>query len=407
MQNRSVPSFGPADIAAKHLTVLDGLRGCAVLMVLSVHFTGSLVQPHGVPAAVIKKICSSGWIGVDLFFVISGFLITSLLHAARDRNNYFVGFYARRALRILPLYYGALIVTFTLPWLLDSPDAVSCRTSWSDQLWYWVHLQNFYPIQNGLFAFVGHFWSLAIEEQFYFIWPLIILLPGRWPLTVCIACIILSFGLRVAGLYLLTDIRALYFCTFTRLDGLGIGAMVALLARHKNDTRLMAKFAVPVASVALLVLVALFVKYRWLDPGAFAVIMVGYLAIAVLFGAVLVHVLNFPWRWPCAILNSRGPRFFGRYSYALYVFHVPVIVVLKRSGVTPENFLGFRSELLGLLGYCLVSGGITVGCALGSWHLCEKHFLRLKYRLFPRQFLVRSLTEPALAACPLLQTRED
>src|SRR6476620_6746086 len=164
---------------------LDSLRGIAILMVLVGH-----IQKN-VPG-IVGPWAHHGFSGVDLFFVLSGFLITGILLRAKTRPDYFKNFYTRRALRIWPLYYAVLILLL-LPNSLTHLNLASPR--WS----YLLYIQNLFP---GFPAASGPLyitWSLAIEEQFYLIWPPIVLLLNRqWLARLAISLVILSPVLRYA-----------------------------------------------------------------------------------------------------------------------------------------------------------------------------------------------------------------
>src|SRR5687768_12816390 len=178
--------------------VLDGVRGVAISAVLWHHF----VIYSGFEARVpfdhlLWESGSLGWAGVDLFFVLSGFLITGILYDSRSSGRYYVNFFGRRALRILPLYYGVLVLAFlVLPVFLEPQSAESLTRN---QAWYWLYLINVKVALDGwdAAAYLGHFWSLAIEEQFYLIWPLAVrALSRRKLLLVCAVCFIGALGFR-------------------------------------------------------------------------------------------------------------------------------------------------------------------------------------------------------------------
>src|SRR5438445_1418758 len=176
-------------------------------------------------------ISRTGWIGVDRFFVLSGFLITGILYDAKESNHYFRNFYVRRVLRIFPLYYGALIIFLVvLPWLRPGNPAVQSMTR--DAVWYWTYLSNVRIAHNGGdFGAIGHFWSLAIEEQFYLIWPVVVLALRRRQLQACcLACVIGALFVRV-GLNVAGNETAAFVLTPARIDALAVGAYLALSAR--------------------------------------------------------------------------------------------------------------------------------------------------------------------------------
>src|SRR4051812_48705226 len=150
-----------------HLPGLDGLRGIAILMVLALHFLGD-ATPHGPVGRLVVKAASYGVLGVDLFFVLSGFLITGLLLDAKSGPHYFRNFYARRTLRIFPLYYLVLTILFiVLPRFTALPAPL--EDARIHQGWLWTYTSNFFIAARAEWAltYVSHFWSLAIEEHFY------------------------------------------------------------------------------------------------------------------------------------------------------------------------------------------------------------------------------------------------
>ncbi|HYR08570.1 MAG TPA: acyltransferase [Longimicrobium sp.] len=361
-----------------HVPALDGLRGCAILGVLLLHLTSALGTPAGAPARLVKQVFGIGWTGVDLFFVLSGFLITGILADARDTPHRFRTFYMRRALRILPLYYAFVLLLFVVPPLVG---AHAYTTGVADQLPYWLYLQNFRPLPNQALDFAGHLWSLAIEEQFYLVWPLVVFTLSRTnALRVCAACLLGALAYRVGSVLAGADLHHVYFQTPARLDGLALGGAIALISRAGGGPGRLRRMATPVLAVSAAVLAGAALHPSGFDPGGAYMVSVGYTALAFFFGAVLVLALDAgPARLP-RLLSSHVLRFFGRYSYGLYVVHVPLLTLARLAGVSPDAFAGTRRELPGLLGYTLLMGAACVLAALASWHLYEKHFLKLKAR---------------------------
>ena len=225
---------------AKHLPPLDGLRGVAILMVLLFHVWR--VPGGGVSGPVshaIENFASIGWTGVELFFVLSGFLITGILLDARQATNYFRVFYARRVLRIFPLYYLTLIAFFWV-WPLLAHHVAFFQLHGQgtfgprEQLWYWFDLVNlrtaFYPL---IIVMLTHCWTLSLEEQFYAVWPVVVrFLRERWLVAGSIAVVVLSPALR--ALPWVQSMNAVYpnftyrFTPFN-LDTLLTGALLAVL----------------------------------------------------------------------------------------------------------------------------------------------------------------------------------
>jgi peptidoglycan/LPS O-acetylase OafA/YrhL len=362
-----------------HIPALDGLRGCAILAVLLLHFTSALAAPASAPARAIKQVSSLGWTGVDLFFVLSGFLITGILADAKETPHRYRTFYARRALRILPLYYGFVLLLFIVPPLIG---ARAYTTSFADQLPYWLYLQNFRPMSSGALDFAAHLWSLAIEEQFYLVWPLVIFTFSRTAaLRICAGCLVGALAYRVFSVFTVDDLRAVYFHTFGRIDGLALGGAIALMARGGGGVARLRWMAPMVLGIALLALaLAPRLHPSGFNPGGVYMVSVGYSALAFLFGAVLVLALDGGWPILARLLSARVLRFFGRYSYGLYVLHVPLVGLARLAGVSPDALAGTRWELPGLLGYVALMFAASILAALASWNLYEKPFLKLKSR---------------------------
>lgn len=148
----------------QHISALDSIRGVAVLLVILFHCY---------PTYITKL----GWLGVDLFFVLSGFLITGLLLDAKGKNNYYRNFIVRRTLRIFPLYYFALLLCLVIvPIVFKSLLPPDYGYYTANQLWFWTYTQNWLFSKTGFpeNLTLVHFWSLAVEEQFYLFWPLFV-----------------------------------------------------------------------------------------------------------------------------------------------------------------------------------------------------------------------------------------
>lgn len=368
-----------------HIPALDGVRGVAILLVLLFH---SVIFSHIQPTALLDRtfvrLSEVGWAGVDLFFVLSGFLITGILYDAKGEARYFRNFYARRILRIFPLYYGVLCFLFLLlPRLAAGGSHFSVLSK--DQIWYWTYLIN---VPIGLHGWppildVIHFWSLAVEEQFYMVWPWIVFALGRRALMlVCVAMAVASFFVRVA-LQVVDLPIATTVLTPAKMDALAVGSLLALIARDVGGlSRLQRWVQVTAVSSAILLAVIFFLRpgMRPHDP---VVSTIGFTLVALFFGSVLALTIT-----PGA--KSVVGRFFahpilrslGRYSYALYIFHLPVIFWLARH----FNLVGIPrlagSNLVRQLLFTTAAGVVSLAAAVLSWHLYEAQFLKLK-SLFP------------------------
>lgn len=371
----------------EHVPVLDGVRGIAILLVLLFHFGQ---YGHGLPAPSVLvdkafyKACQAGWVGVDLFFVLSGFLITGILYDSKEGSHYFRNFYARRCLRIFPLYYATIFFfLICLPRLWPFHEGMQYLTR--DRVWYWTYLSNVLVAYKGWYWFgvLDHFWSLAVEEQFYLVWPVVILVFTRLTLVrislaLIAAALVVRIALRLSGYEI-----AAYVLSPARIDALAVGALLALIARGPYGLSRLAPFALPAAGLTASA-VALIGVWRHGFPYSDLVVgTIGHTVLACLFAATLVMGLTSSpssalGRW----LASPILTFFGRYSYALYVFHNPLLFFRP-------SFLSFTSipQLLGsqlpaLLLYIMLAILVCVGLALLSWHVYEKQFLKLK-RFFP------------------------
>ena len=182
----------------KYFPALDGIRGIAILMVLMHHaLMFGKMRSDLLFEKRLHKLLFSGWLGVDLFFVLSGFLITGILIDLKGNKDYFKNFYMRRVLRIFPIYYVFLLLYFTLIPLFSYTvhDAI---LPFGEKLWYLLYGINIKYAFSGWAenVTIGHFWSLAVEEQFYLIWPLIIYLTPKKKLPL-ISFIIIGLSLTI------------------------------------------------------------------------------------------------------------------------------------------------------------------------------------------------------------------
>src|SRR5262249_55951728 len=225
---------GP-DVALRrgaYLRELDGVRGVAILLVMLFHF-GAVVSEGGAPTGAASKLVQravgAGWCGVDLFFVLSGFLITGILYDTKGQPGYYRTFYARRTVRIFPLYYGLLVASFLVrPWAGLGPPAPE-----GYQGWFWLYLANVLRVVHGGEACgrLEHFWSLAVEEHFYLIWPFVVRTLGRAALLrACVGVGVAALAFRAFAVAKGWPFAA-YMLTPARVDTMAVGAWLALAAR--------------------------------------------------------------------------------------------------------------------------------------------------------------------------------
>lgn len=367
--------------ASGHLPALDGLRGVAILSVIVFHFTR---QPDATWLdALYTGVAKSGWLGVDLFFVLSGFLITRILLATKAKPHYFRNFYARRALRIFPVYYLYLLgVTVLLPLLLPG-DADVARYA-DNAPWHWAYLSNVLRVVEGEGGANTHLWSLAVEEQFYLLWPLLVLTLSRWGLfKACMAMIAGAFLFRVAGAVALDSAGTVAWVGLlpSRVDALASGAVLALVVSDPDVLDWLAPAARYVFALGVLALLALGVPAGQLDQRMAITATLGLSVLAATCAAFLVLVLTAP---PGSLLarasHSRFLTAIGRVSYCMYVVHIITgdIVARLLGDVRLPGVMGSRvpADLV------LIAAGTlaTYSIAWASWYLYERHWLTLKER---------------------------
>ena len=373
------PAAAPLELPRGHIPALDAIRGLAIVLVTLYRFGGG----SGGPARAIElPFADLGMRGVDLFFVLSGFLITGILFDAKGREHCFRNFYVRRTLRIFPLYYGALVLVLLVLPLFSSSLAAVCQPAIDRQWWLWLYGANVIQSLEGSWNLgpLNHFWSLAVEEHFYFVWPLVIFFASRTSaMRICGCLIAASVVIRVLWLASGGNDVAAEVLTVFRLDGLLLGGWLALVARSKGGLGWLAKLAWPTLALSgAFAMLAWLLDKRLLGLPEFAW--------AVLFGSLLVIVLSagqshgLTNRSLTKFGNSRTLQFFGKYSYAMYVFQLPLIYVVA-SLVTATGLASFLGNAYaGQLAYCGLMFGLTTLLALASWQLFEKHCLALKHR---------------------------
>jgi peptidoglycan/LPS O-acetylase OafA/YrhL len=369
-------------VARGHLLALDGVRGLAILMVICSHAFESNYNSGGFLLRFIGRLFYYGLFGVDLFFVLSGFLITGILYDSLDDDGYFRKFYVRRALRIFPLYYGVLGVCLLLTWPLN--------LHWGVMGWLLVfYLQNLRPagilsLYPGAHIVLYHFWSLAVEEQFYLVWPAVVFfVRGRSGLLR--TTLIASAGALMLRLILVVfgaSPFAIHVTTICRADSLLLGGALALLYRSRRWAQV-AK-AAPwgfAGAMAILVGMILIVEPHlaghpmgvrlWGEGFSYtflALASVGLIAWSLQPGSL------------CSWLFELRPlRFLGKYSYGIYVLHVLVLAVMNlplRAALLGAT----HSKLIAVAGAALTSLAVSIAAAYLSYHFYERPFLRLKHR---------------------------
>jgi peptidoglycan/LPS O-acetylase OafA/YrhL len=376
----------------QHVPALDGLRGIAILFVMTFHYVTA--SGFGGDAFITRKIQSVAvcmWSGVDLFFVLSGFLITGILLRAKSKPGYFRNFYMRRVLRIFPLYYGALVVILFIVPHLVAVDTPGIRRIFDAQGWLWAYSEDIaIAVHNDDFfdtdwICVGHFWSLAVEEHFYLVWPLVVWICNRRALLwTSLGLIVVTPLVRFAMIAWHMVPAAVYTLTLCRTDELAVGGLLALLAQEGSYERLvkLARWGGSASALYLLAVVALrrqpFYWDHWSALG------VGFSALAAGAGALVIFALAPERNWLRRMLENRVLMGFGKYSYGAYVFHTPLQPLYLRL-FPPQRIadlahgLGHSaSRVIGLLGFAAVGMAITMLLAMASFFAYETPFLKLK-----------------------------
>ncbi len=364
---------------SSYVPALDGLRGLAVLLVIG-HHLAAYVPVDGASIGAVTSAFRFGWAGVDLFFVLSGFLITGILYDHRDSPTLLGAFYARRILRIAPLYYTFLALYLVGVWAFGSPELSGSLADATP--WHLAYLTNVRVALTDTWlaapAHTLHLWSLAVEEQFYLLWPAVTVMVGWWASSPRKALMWACGGLVVASLafriWILpyTDLGA-YVLLAARMDALAVGAFVALWVRGPAGIApaLRASWAVlGVGGVALLVLAAWSAGLKsYLHPVQQTV---GYTVWAVVWAGVLVRAVAAQRGALVRSLTVRPLLATGRLSYGLYVVHYPALFVLHEAGVAEAGFVAL----------CVSVVVVSYALAALSWRVVEAPAIALKHR-FP------------------------
>ncbi len=371
--------------AGKRIPALDGLRGIAVLAILFHHFN---IMGEGARLDhIVGQLASASWMGVDLFFVLSGFLITGILCDAKGHDCYFRNFYVRRCLRIFPLYYAFLLAfVVVLPHILRGYSQ-QMNTTLANQGWLWTYASNILLAirQDWSTAVPGanHLWSLGVEEQFYAIWPAVVLLSTRRRLIVTCLLLIGAAPVIRSVLWMAGDnYSASYVLTFARADTFAIGAVIAVAVRTPEGFAHILRWARTVTiATSIFVISGLVLRGRWIAQDVF-VFTVGFSVVAFMCGGLLVEALR-PQGPVRRLCDSQTLQSLGLYSYALYIFHPSIRrFLLDKAFVHVRMPKLFGSQLIQELVVLAAGIALSFGAAWLSWHLYEKQFLKLK-TLFP------------------------
>lgn len=373
---------------SRHLPALDGVRGIAIILVLLSHavdFLGPV--PRHVPGAtwpqLVTVIFLPGWGGVDLFFGLSGFLITGILLRSRKSPTYFSSFYARRALRIFPIYYLFLALCIGLA-LVSSRVSHLLPHTLHERVSYFLYLQNwpiFWQSWAGMTGLWGAYWSLAVEDQFYLVWPTLVrLFRPRTMLILCLFGFLLGYPERALLIHHFGLQFGLMQLPFSRLDGLFLGAAIALY-REEFGRVVPMRWAVYAFSLgAALYLSVALLHHTELEGSGVHLWRIGVTAFALMSAGLIAAVEHRP---PLLVraLTLKPLLLAGRYSYGIYIYHLLFYFSMRWVWFHyAEARIGYH--LLTSFSFIAITISITFAVAAASFHYYETPFLKLK-RFFP------------------------
>lgn len=357
-----------------YLPQLDSIRALAVLLVVLSHYWKEMNTWY----------FFSGRTGVLIFFMISGYLITGILLNSRDKASgnrsvqlhIWKRFFQRRALRIFPLYYAVLLLMY----MLGFPDVR--QYLW----WHLAYLTNvLVTVEGQWFSNISHFWSLAIEEQFYIFWPAVILfLPDRFLRWLLLSFLAVAPLFRLLMLVLGKEEIGLWVLPLSVVDSLGLGALFAHLNYNQADETISLRNFSLCLTYAGLALVFLFSglifpvhNYFYLSKAS---VFLYDTSIILSFSGLLIYILQLRKGWGMSILTFRPLVYIGKISYGIYIFHLPVMTI------TPKLFLFFNRAAfyysLNRVEKTFLWGFITLFFSVLSWVLFESRLNHLK-RYFP------------------------
>lgn len=362
------------------MPALDGVRGLAILLILLLHFVANMEPTNAIERAVMR-VLEFGSLGVDLFFVLSGFLITGILVDARGKHGYFRNFYARRTLRIFPLYYGVLFLLIVVAPRIPALQSPELDLLQAEQAWAWLYGVNIYAAIRGELAlpYIDHFWSLAVEEHFYLFWPLVVwLCSPKLLLRVSLGLVLASLASRFVASFAHVSPVALYVLTPYRLDALCIGGFLSVYTREPAGLDTLVRHGRRIAIFTAVLNAATYAAVK-LDHDMFdSVRQLRGTLFSVLFALLIVSAI-------VAAPGTRIARFFGpelqllgKYSYGVYVFHhfLSYYFVRHHTEWVVTGWVG--SHTLAVVLQAIVGCAVSFAIAVASYHLFEKHFLVLK-----------------------------
>ena len=306
----------------RFIPALEGVRGYAFIIVFLVHYQASDARPHHLLLYPWFLLMSAGWLVVPLFFALSGYLITQILYDSKGRGGYFRVFYGRRALRVFPLYYLTVFICFAI--------VAMNRWSWNWHAWgFLFYLQNFARNSNlyvlGNRINTAHFWSLAVEEHFYLVWPVVVYLCAsrKQLLRCCYGILIACFAMRIAWPLLDSfqiPLQLAYSSTLTRVDAIICGAIIALATKDRGIPEWLKRSAIVTIFAGLALLSQQAVVHGHSKPDDYMSI-VCMTPVANAIATALLILLLCEETWLSHVCRNKLICKLGSLSYGLYVFH--------------------------------------------------------------------------------------
>jgi len=392
----SVAAAEPAGprFSSRHIPALDGVRAIAVLLVMISHFRSVFddapfrsrwLSQH------LFRLFEVGWCGVDLFFALSGLLITSILLDSKGGVNYFKRFYWRRAFRIFPVYYIFLFLMLGVLSRLVHPNP------WHNLNpgWYLSYLVNWKPNHGSTDRLIGQAWSLAVEEQFYLVWPLLVLcLSVRNLLRLCLGGVAVALIFRIALTFQGASVAAVYCLTPARMDSLLFGAIIAIGIRDVRITSVLRTIGLPLRVLSLAVIAGIVVLTRSLGYQTAAMHTVGFTAFGSFFSLSVFEAYFLQSGVAFRLLTASLLGRIGRYSYTMYLIHIPLhriiyVPILKGLAGRADAII-WTVTILYLFGIF----SLTFVVAAVSWHCLESPILRFAHSLFPKSGAKECHTSP-------------
>lgn len=370
-------------ITSKHIPILDGIRAYAVLMVCIVHFfqvdESSLYDTNQYLGVFLFKFSQIGLKGVELFFILSGFLITGILINSKKSPNFFKTFYLRRFIRIFPLYYFVLAISFlVLPYFINVDTAG--KDVIKQQAWLWTYTSNLSGFFNQSswdaslnFPSFGHFWSLCVEEHFYIFWPFLIYFSSEKWLTRIMWSLVALSVFSVIFVYVFGDLIPVLKWSTIRCSGvLSIGGLIS----YYRQNTLQYNRIIKISKKLILPFGILFVLVNFI-PRIYEIHDVLTFYTSVLFFVFVLVISLEENKIMSNLFNHKSLYFIGKISYGIYVYHGLLRPYFKT--YIYENMQQYiNNGIVCSLLFTGIATSISIVIAWISWQLIESPVLKLK-----------------------------